>query len=205
MSQTVEAVQRTQEGLAALQARLGDAVRTSEFERSLYATDASIYQVMPQGVVVPRHRDEMQAVMEVAAEYGLPVTARAAGSSLAGQAVGPGLIVDTTKHLDRILDLDRANRRVTVEPGVVLDTLNRFLKDEGLLFGPDPASSNRAAMGGIVSNNSTGSHSICYGMTADHVHAMDVVLADGSRAVFGNLTVEEFAARGVRARRGGAQ
>ena len=199
MSQAVEGIQRTEEGLAALKARLGDAVRTSEFERALYATDASIYQVMPQGVVVPRHRDEMQAVMEVAAEYGLPVTARAAGSSLAGQAVGPGLIVDTTKHLDKILDLDRANRRVTVEPGVVLDTLNRFLKDEGLLFGPDPASSNRAAMGGIVSNNSTGSHSICYGMTADHVHAMDVVLADGSQAAFGNLSAEEFAARGDRA------
>ena len=194
----------TQAGLAALKERIGDSVRTDAYQRALYSTDASIYQVEPQGVVIPRHRDEMQAVMEIAAEFGLPVTARAAGSSLAGQAVGPGLIVDTTTHLDRILDLDRENRRVTVEPGVVLDHLNRFLREEELLFGPDPASSNRAAMGGIVSNNSTGSHSICYGMTADHVHAVDVILADGSRASFSNLDEEEFRRRGERAGMEGA-
>lgn len=198
MAVTAEGTDRVQAGMAALAARIGDSVRTDTFERALYSTDASIYQVQPQGVVIPKHRDEMQAVMEIATEYGIPVTARAAGSSLAGQAVGPGLIVDVTKHLDRILDLDRENRRVTVEPGVVLDHLNRFLRDEGLLFGPDPASSNRAAMGGIVSNNSTGSHSICYGMTADHVHAMEVILADGSRTVLGNLEATAFRERGNR-------
>ena len=184
--------------MAALQSRIGDSVRTDAYQRLLYATDASIYHVEPAAVVIPKHRDEMQAVMEEAARFKIPVTARAAGSSLAGQAVGRGIIVDVTRHLDRILELDRENRRVTVEPGVVLDHLNRFLREEGLLFGPDPASSNRAAMGGIVSNNSTGSHSICYGMTADHVHATDVILADGSRASFSNLSDAEFASRADR-------
>ena len=184
--------------MAALQHRIGDSVRTDEYQRMLYATDASIYHVEPAAVVIPKHRDEMQAVMEEAARFKIPVTARAAGSSLAGQAVGRGIIVDVTRHLDRIVDLDRENRRVTVEPGVVLDHLNRFLRDEGLLFGPDPASSNRAAMGGIVSNNSTGSHSICYGMTADHVHAMEVILSDGSRVSVSNLSEAEFASRAER-------
>ncbi len=184
--------------MAALHHRIGDSVRTDEYQRMLYATDASIYHVEPAAVVIPKHRDEMQAVMEVASQFGVPVTARTAGSSLAGQAVGRGIIVDVTKHIDRIMELDRENRRVKVEPGVVLDDLNRFLREEQLLFGPDPASSNRAAMGGIVSNNSTGSHSICYGMTADHVHSMDVVLADGSRASIGNLDNAAFAAMGDR-------
>lgn len=184
--------------MAALHHKIGDAVRTDTYQRMLYATDASIYHVEPAAVVIPRHRDDLQAVLETASQFKVPVTARAAGSSLAGQAVGRGIIVDVTKHLDRILELDRENRRVTLEPGVVLDDLNRFLREEQLLFGPDPASSNRAAMGGIVSNNSTGSHSICYGMTADHVHAMDVVLADGSRTAFGNLEATVFAERAQR-------
>jgi len=190
--------------MGALRNQIGDAVRTDTYQRLLYATDASIYHVEPAAVVIPRHRDDLQAVMEVASKFHVPVTARAAGSSLAGQAVGRGIIVDVTRHLDRILDLDRENSRVTVEPGVVLDDLNRFLREDGLLFGPDPASSNRAAMGGIVSNNSTGSHSICYGMTADHVHAMDVVLADGSRAAFGNLDAGTFSKRAERSGMEGA-
>jgi len=203
MSDTIESaptstdvdMARVEACMARLSARLGDALRTDDYQRALYSTDASIYQIQPLGVVVPRHRDDMQAVMETASEYGVPVTARAAGSSLAGQAIGRSIIMDVTKHLDSILDLDTEARRVTVEPGVVLDDLNRVLKTEGLLFGPDPASSNRAAMGGIVSNNSTGSHSICYGMTADHVHSMDVVLADGTRTSFGNLDEAAFRAR----------
>ncbi len=184
--------------MAALHHKIGDAVRTDTYQRMLYATDASIYHVEPAAVVIPRHRDDLQAVLETASQFKVPVTARAAGSSLAGQAVGRGIIVDVTKHLDRILELDRENRRVTLEPGVVLDDLNRFLREEQLLFGPDPASSNRAAMGGIVSNNSTGSHSICYGMSADHVHGLDVVLADGSRTAFGNLEATVFAERAQR-------
>ncbi len=166
---------------------------TDRYRRQLYSTDASIYQVEPLAVVVPRHVNELQAVMETAAQYGVPVTARTAGSSLAGQAVGRSIIIDFTTHLDGIDSFDPDNRQVTVQPGVVLDSLNSFLRPDGLQFGPDPASSNRAAMGGIVANNSTGSHSICYGMTADHVAAMDVVLADGSRTSFSNLDTDQFA------------
>ncbi len=173
-------------------------VRDDAYARALYSTDASIYQVMPHAVVVPRHRDEIQAVMEAAAQFNVPVTARSAGSSLAGQAIGRSIIVDFTKHLDSIVDFNPAEKTVTVEPGVVLDRLNAYLKPHGLLFGPDPASSNRAAMGGIISNNATGSHSISYGMSADHVHSMDVLLADGTRAHFSNLSAAEFAVHAKR-------
>ena len=175
-----------------LRSLLPGSIRVDEYARALYSTDASIYQVMPHAVVVPRHRDEIQAVVEAAAQFGVPVTARTAGSSLAGQAVGRSIIVDFTKHLDAIVDFDPEKSTVTVEPGVVLDRLNAYLKPHGVLFGPDPASSNRAAMGGIISNNATGSHSICYGMSADHVNAMDVLLSDGSRAHFSNLSASEF-------------
>ncbi|MDA1028550.1 MAG: FAD-binding protein, partial [Bacteroidetes bacterium] len=175
-----------------LKAILPGSVRDDDYMRALYSTDASIYQVTPLAVVVPRHRDEVQAVMEAAHQFGVPVTARSAGSSLAGQAINRSIMVDFTKHLDSIIDFDPVGKTVTVEPGVVLDRLNAYLKPHGLLFGPDPASSNRAAMGGIISNNATGSHSICYGMSADHVDSMDVLLADGTRAHFSNLTAEEF-------------
>lgn len=175
-----------------LSSRIRGSLRTDLYQRQLYSTDASIYQVEPLAVVVPQHRDELQAVMEAAAEFDVPVVARAAGTSLAGQAIGRAIIVDFTRHLDRIVSIEAEERRVTVEPGVVLDHLNNELRPYGLQFGPDPASSNRAAMGGIVSNNSTGSHSICYGMTADHVQKMDVLLADGSRTVFGALSQEDF-------------
>jgi len=173
-------------------------VRVDEYARALYSTDASIYQVMPLAVVVPQHRDEIQIVVETAYEFGVPVTARTSGSSLAGQAVGRSIVVDFTKHLNRIVQIDPEQKRVTVEPGVVLDHLNGTLKPHGLQFGPDPASSNRAAMGGIISNNATGSHSICYGMSADHVEAMDVILGDGSRAHFSNVSNTEFSRRAVR-------
>ncbi len=178
--------------LSALAERLPGRVRADEYNRMLYATDASIYRVMPHGVVIPRHRDDVQAVMECAAEHGVAVLPRTAGSSLAGQAVNEAIVVDFTRHLDAILDVDEERREVTVEPGVVLDGLNRYLRPHGLMFGPDPASSNRAAMGGIVANNSTGSHSIAYGMTADHVRRIRAVLSDGQRAAFGQLSAAEL-------------
>ena len=193
-----ELERNVQDCLNQLKQEIPGSIKTDEYARALYSTDASIYQVMPHAVVVPQHRDEIQAVVEAAALHGVPVTARTAGSSLAGQAVGKSIIVDFTKHLDSILELDEENKRVTVEPGVVLDRLNAHLRPKGLLFGPDPASSNRAAMGGIISNNATGSHSICYGMSADHVLGMDVLLADGSRAHFSEVDRSEFSKRAQR-------
>jgi FAD/FMN-containing dehydrogenase/Fe-S oxidoreductase len=150
-----------------------------------YSTDASIYQVMPYGVLIPQSTDDVQAAVELASRSGIPILARAAGSSLAGQAVNEALVIDFTRHLDQVIEVNREENWVRVQPGVVLDELNLKLREHGLQFGPDPASSNRAALGGIVSNNSTGSHSILYGMTADHVLEMEVILSDGSLAHFG--------------------
>jgi FAD/FMN-containing dehydrogenase/Fe-S oxidoreductase len=168
-----------------LQKRISGDLRTDQYSRVLYSTDASNYQVMPYGVLIPKTVEDIQAAMELAAHYKIPVLPRAAGSSLAGQAINEALVIDVSRHLDRVLEINAEEHWVRVQPGVVLDELNSQLKPLGLQFGPDPASSNRAAMGGIVGNNASGSHSILYGMTADHVLEMDVILSDGSPAHFG--------------------
>jgi len=178
--------------LAELEKRIHGELRSDKYSRTLYSTDASIYQVMPYGVLIPKTIDDVQAAVELAAAFEIPVLPRTAGTSLAGQAVNAALIIDTTPHLNRILKINPEEKWVRVQPGVVLDHLNQRLRPHGLQFGPDPASSNRAALGGIVANNSTGSHSILYGMTADHVLSTKVILADGSGANFGSLTPEEL-------------
>lgn len=170
-----------------LQKRISGDLRTDRYSRILYSTDASSYRVMPHGVLIPKTVEDIQAAMELAAKYKIPVLPRAAGSSLAGQAVNEALVIDVSRYLDRVLEINREEHWVRLQPGVVLDELNSQLKPLGLHFGPDPASSNRAAMGGIVGNNASGSHSILYGMTADHVLEMDVILSDGSPAHFGPL------------------
>lgn len=162
-------------------------LRTDEYSRILYSTDASIYQVKPLGVLLPRHVEEVQAAVETAARHKIPVLPRAGGSSLAGQAVNEALVIDMTRHLDGIVAIDAEARTVRVQPGMPFDTLNAALKPHGLRFGPDPASGNRAAMGGIVGNNSTGAHSILYGMTADHVLECRGFLSDGSAFHFAPL------------------
>ncbi len=166
-------------------------LRTDYLNRLLYSTDASIFQVLPLGVLIPRTIEDVQAAVEIAGRHQVPILPRTSGSSLAGQAVNKALVIDMSRHLDRVLEVNEAERWVRVQPGIVLDELNLHLRPYGLQYGPDPASSNRAAMGGIVSNNSTGSHSILYGMTADHVLEMDVILSDGSTTHFAPLTAEE--------------
>lgn len=165
-------------------AAAGD-VLTDDLTRALYSTDAGIHQMMPHAVFIPRTADDVRIAVGLAARHGVAVLPRTAGTSLAGQAVNEALVIDFTRHLDAILEINPAERWARVQPGVVLDDLNRALRPHGLQFGPDPASSNRACMGGIVANNSTGSHSIRYGMTADHVLGMEVVLADGTTTVWG--------------------
>ncbi|MGB4872065.1 MAG: FAD-binding oxidoreductase, partial [Candidatus Promineifilaceae bacterium] len=179
--------------LNALQKRVSGSLRTDAYSRILYSTDASIYQVMPHGVLIPQTVDDVQAAVACAAEYKIPLLARTGGSSLAGQAVNEALVIDFTRHLNQVLELNQAERWVRVQPGIVLDELNLQLRPFALQFGPDPASSNRAAMGGIVSNNSTGAHSILYGMTADHVLETNVILNDGSAAHFSALSPEQLA------------
>ncbi len=166
--------------LSELEKRIGGELRTDIYSRTLYSTDASIYQMMPHGVMIPKHIDDVQAAIEAAAKHKLPLLPRTGGSSLAGQAVNEALVIDFSRHLDQVLELNVEEKWVRVEPGIVLDELNMYLRPHGLQFGPDPASSQRACLGGIVSNNSTGAHSILYGMTADHVLEVKGFLSDGS-------------------------
>lgn len=156
-------------------------VRFDETTRYLYSTDASNYQIMPLGVVIPRTIEDVIAVHDVAARYKVPVLPRGGGSSLAGQTVGCAVVMDFSRYLRRFTSVNAEARTVRVQAGMVLADLNKQLSPLGLMYGPDPASASRATIGGIVGNNSTGAHSILYGMTSDHVRALDVVLSDGSR------------------------
>ncbi len=185
--------------LSDLRKQVNGALRTDTYSKILYSTDASIYQAMPYGVLLPEHTDQIQAAVELASKYEIPLLPRTAGSSLAGQAVNEALVIDLSRHLNKLIEVNPEERWVRVQPGLVLDELNLQLAPYDLLFGPDPASSNRAAMGGIVSNNSTGSHSIMYGMTADHVLEMDVILSDGTRTRFEPLDAEQLNQRQRRA------
>ena len=154
-------------------------VRTDRLTRGLYATDASIHRIEPAAVAFPRNVSQARAAILAAREAGLPVTPRGAGTGLVGGALGPGLVVDFSRHECSIGALDLERRTVRVGAGVVLDTLNAFLKPHGFCFGPDVATSSRATLGGMIANNSSGSHVPVYGTTADHVVSLEVVLADG--------------------------
>ncbi|MBI5954522.1 MAG: FAD-binding protein [Chloroflexi bacterium] len=176
--------------LAELKKSIAGDVCTDLASRILYSTDASIYQIEPLGVVIPRSQDDLQAVVELAAKYRTPILPRGSGSSLAGQAIGEALIVDCSRWLDNIIEVNPETRTATVEPGVILAALNQAAAKHGLQFGPDPASAERATMGGILANNATGAHSILYGMAADHIVAADVVMADGSVATWREERIE---------------
>ncbi|MFZ1043701.1 MAG: FAD-linked oxidase C-terminal domain-containing protein [Anaerolineales bacterium] len=160
-------------------------IRLDLSSKILYSTDASIYQIEPLGVVFPRTQDDLQSVVELASKYRLPILPRGSGSSLAGQAIGEALILDCSRWLDSIIKIDPESKTATVEPGVVLTDLNRAAAKYGLMFGPDPASAERATMGGVIGNNATGAHSILYGMTVDHLLSADVILGDGSMETWG--------------------
>jgi FAD/FMN-containing dehydrogenase/Fe-S oxidoreductase len=178
-----------------LRRRIAGEVHFDAVYRMLYSTDASNYQIEPIGVVIPASVEDVLATIEVAAKHGIPLLPRGGGSSLAGQTVGAALVIDFSKELAKILDLDLAARSVTVQPGINIDALNRQLRPNGLMFGPDPASANRATAGGVVGNNSTGSHSILYGMTGDNVRAVKAALADGAVLDLGPLTPAAMAER----------
>ena len=161
--------------------------------RGLYATDASLYQIEPIGVVVPRTTDDVVAAVRIAAEEKVAIVPRGAATSLSGQTIGAAIIIDFSKYLNRIGIVDRDTMTVRVEPGVVLDQLNAHLKPLGLMFGPDVSTSDRATIGGMIGNNSAGARSLRYGKTVDHVRALDVVFADGSTAKLGPLSEPELA------------
>jgi FAD/FMN-containing dehydrogenase/Fe-S oxidoreductase len=160
-------------------------VRTDLASRILYSTDASIYQMEPLGVVIPRTQEDLHAAVELAAKHALPILPRGAGTSLAGQAVGGALILDCSRWLDAAPEIHPETQTATVEPGLVLSRLNALAAKHGLMFGPDPASAERATMGGVIANNATGAHSLSYGMSADHIISADVITSDGSLATLG--------------------
>ncbi|WP_128081473.1 FAD-binding and (Fe-S)-binding domain-containing protein [Haloferax sp. ATB1] len=164
-----------------LRSRVDGEVKFDEYAQVLYATDGSIYQARPAGVVLPKDVDDVRAAVETATSHGVPVLPRGTGSSLGGQTVGRGcVVIDFTKYMDDIVDIDPSAKRATVQPGCVQDHLDAALADHGLKFAPDPASSNRSTVGGGIGNNSTGAHSVRYGITDAYTEELAVILADGS-------------------------
>jgi FAD/FMN-containing dehydrogenase/Fe-S oxidoreductase len=162
-------------------------VHFDAFTRGRYATDASHYQVMPVGVVAPRTIEEAERAIGICRAEGVPVTPRGGGTSQAGQTVNRSVVIDCSEHLNRVIEVDTAGRRCVVEPGIVLDELNRALKPTGLWFPVDISTASRATIGGMAANNSCGARSLRYGNTRENVIAIDAILADGTRAHFGRL------------------
>ena len=159
-----------------------------DLHKNIYATDASVYRKIPLAVAYPKDKTDLKKLISFASQHKVSLVPRTAGTSLAGQCVGEGIIVDTSKHFTRILAFDERNKTVRVEPGVVRDELNEFLKPFGLFFGPNTSTSNRCMMGGMVGNNSSGTTSIQYGVTRDKVLEMNTILSDGSDSFFGPLS-----------------
>src|ERR1051325_8977340 len=153
--------------------------RFDNLTRQLYSTDASIYQISPIGAAFPKTAEQASLVIHATADAGLSITPRGAGTSLVGNAIGEGLIVDFSRYNRQITDFDLEKRSVRVGAGVVLDQLNDFLKPHGFCFGPDVATSSRATLGGMVANNSSGARCPIYGTTANHVRLLEIVMADG--------------------------
>lgn len=158
-----------------------------QFSRGRYSTDASIYQLMPIGVAIPRDEEDVEIAVNIAVEEGIPVLPRGSGTSQNGQAVGEALLIDTTRHLNKVLQFNPQDRTVCVQPGLVLDQLNRFLKPHGMFYPVDVSTANRATLGGMTGNNSCGARSIRYGNMVHNVRSVEALLADGSKAHFGKL------------------
>jgi FAD/FMN-containing dehydrogenase/Fe-S oxidoreductase len=174
---------------------IGGDVRFDAASRFLYSTDASMYQVEPIGVVIPRDAGDVQAAVEIARRRQVALLPRGGGTSLTGQTVNHALVLDFSRHMDRVLEVNADELWARVEPGVVQDNLNHHVRPLGLLFGPDTSTSNRATLGGMLGNNSGGSHSIAYGLTVEHVLELTCLLADGTRVVFGEVGPAALAAK----------
>ncbi|MDB2555995.1 FAD-binding protein [Flavobacteriaceae bacterium] len=178
--------------LQELKDRLTGSLVYDNLHKALYATDASVYRKIPLAVAFAKDEKDLQLLIEFATQNKVTLIPRTAGTSLAGQCVGDGIVVDVSKHFTNIIAFDELNKTITVEPGVVRDELNLFLKPFGLFFGPNTSTSNRCMIGGMVGNNSSGSTSIRYGVTRDKVLQIDGVLSDGSLVCFKELTSKEF-------------
>ncbi|MEH6681158.1 MAG: FAD-linked oxidase C-terminal domain-containing protein [Sediminicola sp.] len=178
--------------LLKLQNSLEGTLKMDALSTTLYATDASVYRKMPLAVAFPKSESDIEEIIRFASGNSIGIIPRTAGTSLAGQCVGDGIVVDVSRHFTKILDLDLEKRQVTVQPGVIRDELNLFLAPHGLFFGPNTSTSNRCMIGGMVGNNSSGTTSIQYGTTRDKVVAVKAILSDGSRVGFGTLSKSDF-------------
>ncbi len=177
---------------AELKKRIEGEVHFDTYSRLLYSTDASIYQIEPVGVVVPRYKGDVQAVIEIAHRLGVTILPRGGGTSLAGQCVGHSIVLDFSKHMKDVLEVNRDELWCRVHPGLVQDELNAYVRGQGLQFGPDTSTSNRATIGGMVGNNSSGAHSLTYGKTLDHVIELTVLLSNGSEVTLKDLSPAEL-------------
>ena len=175
-----------------LRERIKGDVHYDQVSRGLYSTDASIYQIMPAAVVLPKDQIDVCAAVKIAGEHNVPITSRGAGTSLNGQAIGAGLILDFSKYMNKILEVNTDQRWVRVQPGLVIDELNAALAEHSLMFAPDPATGSRATVGGAAGNNSSGPRSIINGITVDHVLEIKALLADGTVVEFGEVTAEQY-------------
>ncbi len=178
-----------------LKQNLDGELHFDETSRMLYATDASAYREFPTGVCIPTHKEDLLKVVRFASENRIPLIPRAAGTSLAGQVVGKGLVVDVGRHMNRILEINTEEGWVRVEPGVIRDELNMALKEHGYMFGPETSTANRAMMGGMIGNNSCGANSVVYGSTRDKLLEVEAILSDGNESTFGELDQDEFLAK----------
>ena len=178
-----------------LRQRVAGEVRFDPFSRALYSTDASIYQMEPVGVVIPRSVEDVLAVVEVARDNGIPVLPRGGGTSLAGQTVNHAIVLDFSKYLNQVLEINQEEGWAWVQPGIVLEQLNKELASHNLQYAPDPTTANRACVGGGIGNNTCGAHSVIYGKTLDHVKELEVVLADGALTHFRPLDSGELEAK----------
>ena len=170
-------------------------ILTDRLHRLAYATDASVYREVPYGVAYPANKDDIIALLHQAAELQTSIIPRAGGTSIAGQVVGSGIVADISRYMNHILEINPEKRFAIVEPGVVRDELNLACKPYGLFFSPETSTSNRCCIGGMVGNNSCGTHSLVYGSTRPHVLEADAVLADGTTEHFADYTIQELEAR----------
>ncbi|WP_158849835.1 FAD-binding and (Fe-S)-binding domain-containing protein [Algibacter sp. L1A34] len=178
--------------LTSLESELSGELLYDDLSKSIYATDASVYRMLPLAVAYPKNKDDIKKLISFAKSNNTTLIPRTAGTSLAGQCVGTGIVVDVSKHFTEILEFDEKAQTIKVQPGVVRDALNNYLKPYGLFFGPNTSTSNRCMMGGMVGNNSSGTTSIQYGVTRDKVLELNTILSDGSEVVFGEFTSETF-------------
>jgi FAD/FMN-containing dehydrogenase/Fe-S oxidoreductase len=188
----VQYIDHMQAALHRLGEQLDGELHYDSLHKHIYATDASVYKALPIGVALPKHKDDIKKLIDFAIKHKTSLIPRAGGTSLAGQCVGDGLVVDVSKFMNKILEVNAEEGWVRVQPGVIRDELNAHLKPLGLFFGPNTSTANRAMIGGMVGNNSCGSTSIVYGSTRDHVLALEGLLSDGSDVRFSALSADEF-------------